>query len=286
MDVRSPRYEPYRDVAPAPFRWRLGLRPLDLADWIQIDDRFDADLADKRRVLAAHPDTVFCVLDDVIEESQEVLDALVRHLRIHGSGRFAAVAPEPHLHPLDAAGRLVQEDLVLLVERDGGLVCGGGSVCFPNRWDLRSKVGLPMAAIHAPVARLNEQLAGPIDRFLERLTPERSYWRLGWGVLDTGVLYQPLDATAPERPSAPPPQQHVLRVERETLRRFPATRCVLFTIRTYLTPLDGVPRGGDPETLAAAIDALPDDVAAYKQLDGVADALVDWLRQPADSGAG
>jgi hypothetical protein len=277
MEVTEPRYEPYRETAGAPFRWRLGLRPLDLADWIQIDDQYDHDLAEKQRVLSEHRTTVFRVLDDVVDESQEVLDAIVAHLRTHE--RFVALEPDRDLHPLDAAGRLVQEDLVLLVERDGELVCGGGSVCFPNRWDLASKVGQPMTVIHAPVARLNEQLAAPIDRFLDRLTPERSYWRLGWGVLDTDELFQPTDGSASARPAAAPPGVHHLRVERETLRRFPATSCVLFTIRTYLTPLAGVVPHGDAAALAAAIEALPSDVAAYKQLDGVGDELTAWLRE-------
>ena len=127
----------------------------------------------------------------------------------------------PTLHPLDAAARLVPEDLVLLVERDGRLVFGGGSVCFPNRWDLRSKLGLSMAGVHAPVDRLNDQLEAPIDGFFDRLTPERSFWRLGWGVLDTADWYTPVDGTASPRPVAPAPDQHYLRVERETHASLP-----------------------------------------------------------------
>ncbi len=129
---------------------------------------------------------------------------------------------------------------MLLVERNGELVFGGGSVCFPNRWDLRSKLGLSMAGVHAPVAKLNEQLEAPIDSFFDRLTPQRSFWRLGWGILDTPDWYTPLDGTAAPRPVQPSPDEHFLRVERETLRRFPDTNCVLFTIRTYVAPIPAV----------------------------------------------
>ena len=114
------------------------------------------------------------------------------------------------------------------------LVFGAGSVCFPNRWDLRSKLGLPFRAVHQPVSLLNDQLGETIDRFFDRLTPERSFWRLGWGVLDSVDLYQPLDGTAAPRPATPTPADLVVRVERETLRRLPRTGCVLFTIRTHL----------------------------------------------------
>ena len=105
--------------------------------------------------------------------------------------------PADGAHPLDTAGRLVQEDLVVLVERAEGLVVGGGSVCFPNRWDLGSKLGLRLVDVHAPVSRLNDQLGGSVETFFERLRPDRSFWRLGWSVLDTGELYQPTDGTAP-----------------------------------------------------------------------------------------
>ena len=83
------------------------------------------------------------------------------------------------------------------------------------------ELGLSMAGVHAPVAQLNEQLEAPIDGFFERLTPERSFWRLGWGVLDTPDWYTPLDGTAAPRPVDPAPVELFLRVERETLRRFP-----------------------------------------------------------------
>jgi Haem-dependent oxidative N-demethylase, alpha subunit-like len=275
--VSSPDYQPYQG---GPFRWRLGLHPLELDDWIQIDECYDRDVAVKRQVLRDHHETAVVLAGDVVDESTEVLDALVDHLRVHVPERFGDVEPDRSVHPLDAAGRLVQEDLVLLVERGGRLVVGGGSVCFPNRWDLRSKLGLPLADVHAPVARLNAELGDPIDRFLERLTPQRSFWRLGWGVLDTDDLYQPLDGTAarPRDPGIEPGGAH-LRVERETLRRFPRTRCVLFTIRTYLTSLGAIAvRPYDAARLAEALDALPDDVAAYKQLDALGPRVAAWLR--------
>jgi hypothetical protein len=260
----GPRYRPYE---PGPFRWRLGLRPLEVADWIEIDERYDDDVAYKARLADEHPTTVFRAMPGTEPEGAEVLEALVDHLRVTWPERFADIAPPAGLHPLEAAGRLVQEDLVLLVERDGGLVFGAGSVSFPNRWDLPSKVGRSMREVHEPVARLNHQLAEPIDRFFDRLTPDRSFWRLGWGVLDTGELYQPLDGTAPPRPASATFADLHLRVERETLRRFPRTGCVLFTIRTHLTRLADVTADpADAARLAEALERLPDDVADYKQL--------------------
>ena len=263
----------------AGFRWRLGVRPLDLRDWIELGPDADAAIAAKSTLNAEHPDTVFAVLDDVAPESSEVATALVEHLRRRWPERFGDTCLDPGLHPLDAAARLVPEDLVLLVERDGRLVFGGGSVCFPNRWDLRSKLGLSLAGVHAPVAQLNEQLEGPIDAFFDRLTPQRSFWRLGWGILDTPDWYTPLDGTAGPRPADPAPDQLFLRVERETLRRFPVTNCVLFTIRTYVAPIGTVADYLEiAGRLADSLAALPDDVRGYKDVRATADALIATLR--------
>jgi hypothetical protein len=270
-------YQPFlQSGLDAGFRWRLGLRPLDLADWF--DDGPDAAgwITEKQRILDEHRETAFAVLDGIEHEAIEVADAVVAHLRSTG----AAADLRIDLHPLEAASRLVAEDLVLMVERDGRLAFGGGSVCFPNRWDLRSKLGLTLREVHAPVPRLDEQLGEPVDRFLARLTPERSYWRLGWGIIDVPDGYTPTDGSAAVRPAAASPDALFVRVERETLRRFPRTGCVLFTIRTYVAAVDDAAR--DPlarERLALAVEVMPADVREYKDLARVGDELVRFLRR-------
>jgi hypothetical protein len=278
-----PFLEGRKEAAPDNFRWRLGVRPLDLDDWIERGPYADAAIADKAALNDEHPDTVFAVLDDIEPEAVEVSTALIEHLRRRWPDRYGDAVLDPSLDPLDAAARLVPEDLVLMVERNGELVFGGGSVCSPNRWDLRSKLGLTMAEVHAPVAQLNEQLETPIDRFFDRLTPERSFWRLGWGVTDSAALYAPVDGTAAPRPINPTPDQHVLRVERETLRRFPDTNCILFTIRTYVTAIAEVTEDRTVASrLADAVAALPDDVLVYKDLETTATVIVEELRKNVD----
>ncbi len=296
-------YQPY--VAGA-FRWRLGLRPLDPAEWIEIDEHYDHDMQRKDMLMSEHPGTVNAAMAGTEDEGAEVLRALCTHLSATRPDRFSYsnsvfrdakrdstwnVSSDASRHssavmehPLSTAGRLVQEDLALLVERDGELVFGAGSVCFPNRWDLSSKIGLPLSAVHAPVARLNEQLEGPIDSFFDRLTPPKAFWRLGWGVLDTDDPYTPLDGTAAPTPDLPEPgdptapDRLFLRVERETLKRFPETSCVLFTIRTYIRPLSHLAgRPADAARLANALENLPEDVRDYKRTLELTDAAVQWL---------
>ena len=77
MSLAEPDYQPYQGGT---FRWRLGLRALDLADWIQIGPAYERDLTAKRDVLARHPGTVLSFVQGIQEEASEVLRALAHHL--------------------------------------------------------------------------------------------------------------------------------------------------------------------------------------------------------------
>jgi len=275
-------YSPWRErgaVVDGEFRWRLGLRPLDPAEWFEFGADADGWIAEKALLFASRRSTVFAVLDDIGPESCEVAAAVAAHLEWRHPERSCEV--DGSQHPLEAASRLVPDDFVLMVERDGRLVCGGGSVCFPNRWDLRSKLGLTMSEVHRPVSNLNEQLAPAVDRFLDRLTPDRSFWRLGWGVIDVSDGYTPADGTGALRPAEPAADRLFVRVERETLRRFAATNCVLFTIRTYIAPISSVM--GDAESsaaLGAAVAAMSPEILHYKDLVQHAEPLSQALATP------
>ena len=69
-----------------------------------------------------------------------------------------------------------------------------------------------------------------------------------------------------------------LRVERQTLRRLPATGAVLFGIRVHVYPLNQIiDRPERAVELIGAIDALPADIQHYKSLLPFRQALLEWL---------
>ncbi len=113
----------------------------------------------------------------------------------------------------------------------------GGCVCFPNRWDLPSKLGCTMAEVHAPVARLERDSWSP--RSIASSIGSRPSVRSGdsvGAIIDIEDGYTPSGRNGRPRPTAPAASEMFVRVERETLRRFPRTSVVLFTIRTYVAP--------------------------------------------------
>ena len=64
-------HEPYRDGRRDEFRWRLGVRPLDLDDWFVDGPDAQGWIAEKARILDEHHDTAFAALPGVEPEADE-----------------------------------------------------------------------------------------------------------------------------------------------------------------------------------------------------------------------
>lgn len=297
-----PRHLPFEA---GPHRLAMGLRALKPAEWIEIDGRRVADLAEKRRLLADRPADVTAALPGsevaAAEARARLAEALATHhptlFRLEGGvlhdpeGRAWAL-DDPARAPLDMAGRWVQEDLCLMERQPQGWVLTAASLCFPNRWRLADKLGRPMGAIHTPVPGYAARLEAPVDRFFDKLAADRGVWRLNWGVQADAALFQPTGHNAGEAEGADvtpqtAPDRLVLRVERQTLVRLPASGAIVFGIRTHVHPLRAV-IGGDAATaarLAAAVRALPPEMTAYKSMTGFRAALLTWLDATAAAGA-
>jgi hypothetical protein len=280
----------------------MGLIALPEAEWFEIDERFAAQLAEKRRLLAERHDAVFRSLPGSEPAQAELRDAMFEHLprvhpdHFHCDGDDLALPAlgetwrrdDAGLAPLDLAARLVQEDLCLMQpDAAGDWRLTAASVCFPTRWRLAEKIGRRLDAIHDPVPGLNERLASPMARFFDRLQPGRGVWRLNWSVIDSPALHQPGGhfRTAPADGLAPQTigERTWLRVERQTLRRLPLS--IVFTIRIHVWPLSALAER--PEAagrMAAAIDTMPAALRRYKSLGVFGDALTGYLRRLAAHG--
>jgi dimethylamine monooxygenase subunit A len=262
------------DLRPGPPWVALGTRGLGVdrpgADLRFVaDDQHDAQLAEKARLLAERRDELVAVLPSARTAAAEVLEAVVAV-----TGR----PPEDDLEPLDAAGRMVQEDLCLLVEREGAHHLDGASLCFPSYWSLADKLGRPLAEVHGPVPHYADSLAERVERHLAGLRPGRPVWRRNWSIHDDPTLHLP--GPTPPRP-VDPPEGLWLRSERQTLSRLPRSGAVLFTIGTQQVPLSVL--AGRPDLAAAtadAIEAWSEGMRAYKGGHGAL-AAVAWLRSTA-----
>lgn len=271
-------FDPATTIDGRRHRVTLGLRRLDLADWLQFDEHAVAEIAHKRELLAADRDEVLRTMPEADRASEELLTEVVANLTAHHPTRPHDV--ESQLHPLHAAALLVQEDLCLMTRGPQGWTMTAACVCFPSRWRLADKIGASVAAIHAPVPDY-DQIAGPVDLFFERLTPDRPMWRTNWTLMDDPALYQP--TRPPTR--VDDPGAWTFRVERQTLRRLPGTGAAVFTIRTYRRRLSDLVIA-DPTAardLAATLATVTSDQRDYRAWDALP-TVVSWLRERSGEG--
>ncbi|MGI9163985.1 MAG: heme-dependent oxidative N-demethylase family protein [Mycobacterium sp.] len=238
----------YIPVKGQPFTVSMGLRTMDPDTWIEIDEHYETELAEKRHLLDHRKADVLAVLPEGLSGSREVLDELIAYLPMHFPQRFPThIDIDKSLHPLEAASLLVQEDLAVMSPQDGQWVLTAAAICFPSRWDLASKIGANMHGIHQPVPHYEERIGHATDAMFNKLTPERPVWRINWTVWDNPDLFQPSASGRKAR------ARHGLgveefgdttyfRTERQTLRKLPESGAILFTIRTYCDSLSSLDR--------------------------------------------
>ncbi len=271
-----------------PWRMAMGLRPLAPADWLWRDDRVEPELALRRKLIAEQPDEVLACLPGMEPACSELLAMAEEHLaRDHG----LAIAPSRMTGgaALTRLGGLAQEDFCLLAaDGEGAYRLRAGVLCFPSHWSLRAKLDLPLRAIHDPVPGFTEKLAAPADRFMTALEPDRPVWRANWSLVEHANLPAPEKRKpVPGLTSANAGERLWLRVERQTLRRLPESRAVVFTIRSFVRALGEVARlPGVAAAIAARLREMPPGMAGYKGLPLIGEAVLPWLDRVAEEAAG
>jgi hypothetical protein len=252
------------NLEPGPPWLHLGTRALRQG-WVTSASDAPIEANERARLLDTRHDEVFAALPSADAPSAELL-AMVE--------ATTGTTGRAELHPLDAAGRLVVDDLCMLVDHEGDPRLDGASLCFPSYWRLGDKLGRPITEVHGPVAHYETELAERVDRALRSLRPERPVWRRNWSIHDDPTLFLP-DPTPPR--AVEPPDGLWLRSERQTLRRLPRTEAIVFTIRTQQVPLATLSRRPDIARLMAnAIEAWSPALARYKGSHGALTARK-WL---------
>lgn len=294
--MNQPIYFPFEDG-----QWRLsmGLKALKEEDWIEIDDQFINELRLKQKLLNQQYEDVFASLADSLASQQEVLALLLDYLpkrfpdiyqvteetiKNLATGEVWLISDFVN-NPLELAGRLVQEDLLLLLpDETKNYHLVAGLLCFPARWKLREKLGHSLATIHDPVPGYQQQLEKPVDHFFERLKGNHPVWRLNWGLVDTPELFLPPEKSS-NKPNIPVTVDNAgellwLRVERQTLRRLPQTNGVLFTIKTYLYPLNILEDKPEiSQGLVSTIQQMPETTQRYKNIAPVREVVLQYLQR-------
>jgi hypothetical protein len=197
-----------------------------------------------------------------------------------GLRALAAAAAEqiasrpPPLRWMEALSWTLQEDLVLIT-------AGGRAaylhVAFPSGWDPGGMGGASFERLHAPVPR-SEGLRRAAPAVVRAMVAKGPFLRYVWSVqpgmaLDRHPSRLALAAGAPPEP--PLLDALSLRVERQTTLPMADLGCAAFLIRVVRAPLRTVLTSAERRLrLAAALSTMDPEVARYKGLAGLAEALV------------
>lgn len=287
---------PYFPFTGEPHAPSMGLKPLELARWIEPD----ADLAvqarlkarllrtERRRVLQARPAAaeacreLYALLAGHLAEYHP-LNYTLRggELTVRATGARYPEEP-PRSGPEAVLATLsgwVQEDLCLLSPTPP-VALMAGLVCFPSRWNLAEKFGMDSDAIHAPVPGFAGALGTATRSFLERVAVEKPVWRMNWTVHDRDELFAP--GPVPPREDLTPANalgHTYLRVERQTLRRLPESEAVVFTIRTYVHRMAEVVDTVERRDAARrTLETLPPEIVGYRGMAKLIGPLMEALR--------
>lgn len=300
MQRPLPPHTPYDGSSKA---FAIGLKPLELDRWLEVDGYFGAQLAEKHRLYAELPDKVFVEEIDTRDAQREVLELVETHMSQYHTPTLAEAralgTSGPGLLadvPLVTASLMTQDDLILMRRGDDGWRLAAGSLCFPSSWSLTEKFGKPLHHIHDPVPGFGTgtRPADIISRMFDNLQGQ-AVERFNWSIQANDALYHPLSdrqriARSAERQSNFPEgdiNAHAfIRVERQTLRKLPVSRDILFTIRIYLDPLSVLARHSDRARIAAGfatqLGELDESQLDYKGLIADRDRLVAYLQRIAN----
>jgi len=175
----------------------------------------------------------------------------------------------------DAWLRGLQEDAAVLHRdgrgRDEAIMV---SVHAPSGWRPERIVGASFTEIHRPVPDFSDEpraASSMVTAMIER----GPYVRFVWTVTADDELDHHPDHG--RRRAWPDAEEGFLRVERQITVPFADVSASLFLIRTYVYPLAEL-TPAQHQTLETAVEAMPDEVAAYKGLLDGRERIVELIR--------
>ena len=229
------------------FQLKLGLRPRKESHWLPrenlfgIDTERDEQIRQKQHLFAHNRDDIFAAFPSASAASAEMLNMVCDHIAAYHN------APLPDIdrrqHPLEAAARLVPEDLLLLApyrqndSNDPTWHLEAAALAFPAHWVLAEKMGEPLQVIHQPVPHYDERLAHPVDRFFTAMKIGPISSRMNWSLQIGRGLFTPQRLSRNAAVNDDDFDQLFLRIENQTLRKLKDTGYVVFTIRTHILPM-------------------------------------------------
>ncbi|KAK4958002.1 hypothetical protein LTR10_004427 [Elasticomyces elasticus] len=292
---------PYAPWSGGKFQMTMGIRKTQEDSWLMLDNRYREEQSLRERLLGSERAGVLQYLDGSEDACRETLEYIVAFLTrrfpdlffrspkdpdylCNGiTGATFRVADPLEQHPLEIAARLVMEDMNLLIQGAGPdpdeHYLRASFSMAPAGWYLQERIGWPLWKIHTPVPMWEEKLRKPIEKYFRSMKISTPVERMNFFMQTDKTLFQQ-EPFAAQRAENLKIQDIQIRHERQTLRRLPRSRAVLFTVRTYLTPV--LELASDKASLYAlreSVRAMPEEMAKYKGREIWGDVFEKWAER-------
>lgn len=306
MKSDPPRHRPYRTAAAA---FQIGLSPMDIATWFDIQPGHAGFMAEKRARLAGRPPLHYRAMPESLAAQAELLDVVADNLATHQAEHFVREGRhftdridgtrhdlDTAAQPLDLLGAITEEDFILLDHAGGENRLLAASNAYTTSGRIVSAVGHSMRFAHDLVPGLNDRLGARIDRVLANIRVGHAVCRYNWSLTPIANRLFPVSAhEANEAAAREVAQQLVedpsragevlwLRVERQTFVRLPLTGVLAFGICTYSDPLASIE--DDDESLAALrrlLEEYSPERLRYAAMTELRDPVLRWIASRQDA---
>jgi dimethylamine monooxygenase subunit A len=294
-----PKYFP---ITKGEYSTAPGLRELGIEKVFEIDNQFqlyrDAKLESRRENLDRHIKTkaydtgvsqavVEFISEKLVEEYPEVFtiegkdDPNLRILECRTTGEIlylgkdeiswghdAKTKPE-YESRLDALACQIQEDITVMTANEDYTKnwLSAVHVCSPNYWAPDASLGKSFSELHGPVPDSKKQL---VDGLLKTSIKGGPFTRFVWGLTEDKELNHYYNSETDEKKwtsFSPENPELYLRVEREVLWGLKHVRALVFSFRTYFTPIQEIKSNAEhSEQLSLALQGMTPPERAYKRL--------------------
>ena len=198
-----------------------GIQPLENKEMLFIkDEAFNAQMSYRDFLIKEKRSEVFYLNKESISAAQELLEFILNILKNNSEYKIyndRVKRPDNKIiflnedNPIVVAGRLVQEDLLIL------------------------KINKPLSRIHRPVKIYDIKVTKSVQRMFNNLQINKPLWRANWYLYQNPELFSPLSEEFSHTTNKDfLDEDFWVRVERQTLMRLPDTQSIIFGIHTYV----------------------------------------------------
>ncbi|CDR46249.1 CYFA0S22e01728g1_1 [Cyberlindnera fabianii] len=293
----------YDDRPWRPFRWpyhqTMSIFKLDVNHWLDMDKYYWHYIQEKERIYHEYgKDNVDWLpesWDACVELMEMVRDHMLKRypllftstdgVRVKNelTGELLDMSTPLKEHPLIYVSKMAKEDFYVVQKRDDGqhyLVAA--AVPFPGgSFGISYKLGRSLDVIHTEVPYYEEKLKKSMERWFSKMTAsdpvERASWYCTWdhNLLCSNVYAlkdgEKVDSSIDER-------KFNVRVERQTLRRLPKSKAIIFTNHPVYYSIDEMKDEPlVPSLLKKIMYEGPEKIIKYKSFESFRDHILPYL---------